>query len=65
MSSRRRKLMLNVSTNIGHAGSVMPHAAVGILKKRRKKGELLMYVKGGSKTDPVTQDNPFPYEARY
>lgn len=64
MSSRRHKLMLNVTKNISHVGSVMPHSAVGILKKKRKKGMNVMYTKGGGNTPAMRQDNPFPYESR-
>ena len=62
MASRRHKLMLNISKNISHVGSVMPHTAVGILKKKRKKGPAPMYQQGKS---PLIMDNPYPYESHY
>jgi hypothetical protein len=66
MSNRRHKLMLNISTNISHIGSVMPHSAVGLLKKKRKKGSPdPMYQDGGHNKTPMIQDNPFPYESHY
>lgn len=62
MASRRRKLMLNISTNISNAGSVMPHTAVGILKKKRKKSAAPMYQEGKT---PMIMDNPYPHESVY
>jgi len=41
----------------------MPHAAVGIIRKKRKKhADLHENLKGGSKHDPKTEYNPFPTE---
>jgi hypothetical protein len=38
----------------------MPHSAVGILKKKRKKGPVPMYQQGKT---PMMMDNPYPHES--
>lgn len=48
---------------IKSVGAHMPHAAVGIvLKKRRKKQDLKENEHGKLNADPKTQYNPFPME---
>ena len=60
---RTKYLASQLGKNISNIGSHMPHAVVGILRKRRRKEEgFHIMEKGGSKVKPLAEYNPYPME---
>ena len=62
MASRKKYLASQLGKNISHAGQHIPHVAVGLLLKKRRFKEREMYIKGGSKNQPLKEYNPYPKE---
>lgn len=65
MEHRYRKMGDQLGRIIPNAGSVMPHAMVGVagvLRKRRSRKEEQKKLVGGSKVDPRKEYDPNPAE---
>ena len=61
--SRRKYLASQLGKKIQNPGSHMAHAAVMILRKKRKKHmDKSKDFEGGSKVPPIKEYDPFPLE---
>ena len=63
MEARHKKLASQLGKTISHIGTHIPHAVVGIIRKRRSlKSGLQENLKGGSKVSPLKEYNPYPLD---
>lgn len=63
MEPRYKRLSSQLGKTINDMGAHMPHAVVGIIRKRRtRKHETGERLNGGSRVKPLTEYNPYPVE---